>query len=110
VVTEKPAQRGSWRRTLLGPVLKAAVSIALLAVLLSRVDVPRLWAIARSASTGWLAAAIALYFLMILASVWRWGLLLRAQNVRLPFRRLTSSFLVATFFNNFLPSNIGGDV
>jgi hypothetical protein len=28
----------------------------------------------------------------------------------MPFRTLTSSFLVATFFNNFLPSNIGGDV
>ena len=26
------------------------------------------------------------------------------------FGGLTSSFLVATFFNNFLPSNIGGDV
>jgi hypothetical protein len=26
------------------------------------------------------------------------------------FRSLISSFLVATFFNNFLPSNIGGDV
>ena len=25
-------------------------------------------------------------------------------------RILTQSFLVATFFNNFLPSNIGGDV
>src|SRR5918999_566314 len=39
-----------------------------------------------------------------------WWLLLDAQNVRLPFRRLTSTFLIATFFNNFLPSNIGGDV
>ena len=28
----------------------------------------------------------------------------------MPFGRLTNSFLVATFFNNFLPSNIGGDV
>jgi uncharacterized integral membrane protein len=30
--------------------------------------------------------------------------------VRLSFSFLTQSFLVATFFNNFLPSNIGGDV
>jgi uncharacterized integral membrane protein len=30
--------------------------------------------------------------------------------VRLPYSFLTQSFLVATFFNNFLPSNIGGDV
>ena len=47
---------------------------------------------------------------MILASAWRWGLLLDAQGVRVPARTLTGSFLVATFFNNFLPSNIGGDV
>jgi uncharacterized membrane protein YbhN (UPF0104 family) len=47
---------------------------------------------------------------MVLVSAWRWGLLLAAQGVHLSMRRLTSSFLVATFFNNFLPSNIGGDV
>ena len=47
---------------------------------------------------------------MVLASAVRWGLLLRAQHVRLPYSFLTQSFLVATFFNNFLPSNIGGDV
>jgi uncharacterized protein (TIRG00374 family) len=109
VSSEKPAPQSRWR-ALLGPAVKIAVSIALLVVLFSRVDVPRLWGVARSASAGWLALAIGLYFLMILASAWRWGLLLQAQNIRLPFRRLTSSFLVATFFNNFLPSNIGGDV
>ena len=47
---------------------------------------------------------------MVLASAVRWGVLLRAQHVRLPYSFLTQSFLVATFFNNFLPSNIGGDV
>ncbi len=47
---------------------------------------------------------------MVLASAWRWGLLLGAQGVEVPARTLTGSFLVATFFNNFLPSNIGGDV
>jgi len=47
---------------------------------------------------------------MILVSTWRWRLLLEAQHLELPFGKLVSSFLVATFFNNFLPSNIGGDV
>src|SRR5690606_7330008 len=51
-----------------------------------------------------------LYGVMLLLSAWRWGLLLRAQGIALRFGTLTSSFLVATFFNNFLPSNIGGDV
>lgn len=92
------------------PVIKAAVSLGLLAVLFSRVDVGRLWAVARTASAFWLAVALTLYLMMVLASAWRWGVLLQAQQIRLPFRRLTSSFFIATFFNNFLPSNIGGDV
>ena len=71
---------------------------------------PRLWAYTRAASLPWLVAALALYFLMVLASAWRWGLLLHAQGVHMRARALTESFLVATFFNNFLPSNIGGDV
>jgi uncharacterized membrane protein YbhN (UPF0104 family) len=91
-------------------ILKAAVSAALLLLLFRRVDAARLWTVARTASPFWLVAALALYTLMILVSAWRWGLLLTAQGIRLPFHRLTSSFLVATFFNNFLPSNIGGDV
>ena len=89
---------------------KALVSVALLWVLFSRVDFAKLWAIARTASVRWLVGALVLYATMILASAWRWGLLLRAQRLLLSFRTLTSSFLVATFFNNFLPSNIGGDV
>jgi uncharacterized membrane protein YbhN (UPF0104 family) len=89
---------------------KIVVSAALLWLLVTRSDVPRLWAYARSASIPWLGAALALYFLMVVASAWRWGLLLDAQGVHLRARALTESFLVATFFNNFLPSNIGGDV
>src|SRR3954469_11683330 len=90
--------------------LKAIVSVGLLALLFSRVDVSRLWAVARQASVAWLTAALLLYFAMVLSSAVRWGVLLRALHVRLPFSFLTQSFLVATFFNNFLPSNIGGDV
>ena len=90
--------------------LKAVVSIGLLALLLSRVDLARLWSYAQHASPAWLVAALILYFVMVLASAWRWGLLLKAQQVNMSFGSLTASFLVATFFNNFLPSNIGGDV
>src|SRR5688500_2582965 len=102
--------RPSRARSLAITAVKAAVSIALLWVLFSRVDLSRLWSLARQASPWWLAAALVLYLAMVLSSAVRWGVLLRAQQVRLPFSFLTQSFLVATFFNNFLPSNIGGDV
>ncbi|HXE80006.1 MAG TPA: lysylphosphatidylglycerol synthase transmembrane domain-containing protein [Vicinamibacterales bacterium] len=104
---EAPARPA--RRALLF-ILKLSVSIMLLVILLRRTDAPRLWEYVREASAGWLTAALGIYFLMIVASAWRWGLLLAAQGVKVPAARLTESFLVATFFNNFLPSNIGGDV
>ena len=90
--------------------MKIGVSGGLLYLLLSRVDLARLWQVARTASLSWLATALVLYFGMVVVSAWRWGVLLRVQRVDAPFGALLNSFLVATFFNNFLPSNIGGDV
>ena len=110
-MTEAVEQPGHSRvRSLAISGVKAAVSLGLLYLLFSRVDVSRLWTVARQASPAWLATALLLYFAVILASTWRWSVLLRAQHVELPYSFLTQSFLVATFFNNFLPSNIGGDV
>ena len=90
--------------------LKSTVSIGLLAVLFAQTDASSLYDAMRRASLPWLAAALALYLMMILASAWRWNLLLAAQRVSVSGWTLVSSFLVATFFNSFLPSNIGGDV
>ena len=103
-------QRASRVRSIAINVVKAGVSLGLLWLLFRRVDMARLWGYARHASPAWLAAALLLYLLMILASAWRWSLLLNAQHLRIPYTFLTSSYLVATFLNNFLPSNIGGDV
>jgi uncharacterized membrane protein YbhN (UPF0104 family) len=88
---------------------KLSVSIILLAILFSRIDVGRLWGTARLASLPWLLAALLIYGVNLLASTWRWKLLLDAQDVPFKRRALLGSFLVASFFNNFLPSNIGGD-
>jgi uncharacterized protein (TIRG00374 family) len=106
---DESSNSSAWRRPAI-LVLKIAVSVALLALLFSRVDARRLWTIARHASMAWLAAALLIYFLTVLTSVWRWRLLLHAQGVTVPRHTLLGSYLVATFFNNFLPSNVGGDV
>jgi uncharacterized protein (TIRG00374 family) len=91
-------------------VLKIAVSVGLLAILFTRIDIAHLWQLIRGASVRWIAAALGLYLVMLLISTWRWRLLLRAQHVEVGFGKLMNSFLVAMFANNFLPSNIGGDV
>src|SRR5437762_4555411 len=105
-----PSAPASLGRRVLMMTAKIVVSAALLAFLFSKIDTARPWASARSASVPWLIAALGVYFVNMLASTWRWRLLLHAQDVNVPGRTLLGSYLVATFFNNFLPSNIGGDV
>jgi glycosyltransferase 2 family protein len=91
-------------------VFKVAVSVGLLTVLLRQTDTGALLAQLRHMDVGWGIAALGTYAAMLVVSSWRWRLLLRAQTVHVGIGRLTQSFMVATFFNNFLPSNIGGDV
>jgi hypothetical protein len=105
-VSASPPRAG---RTLI-QALKLAVSLALLAYLLGGTDLQALIQRVRGGDPLLLMTAVVCYGLMLLLSTWRWRLLLAAQGYPAPLRDLSASYLVATFFNNFLPSNIGGDV
>ena len=88
-----------------------AISGGLLWLLFSRVDFARLWALARNASLPWLARRARALPRHGAGQRLAMGPAARRRRAcSLAFRWLTGSFLVATFFNNFLPSNIGGDV
>ncbi|HKI03236.1 MAG TPA: lysylphosphatidylglycerol synthase transmembrane domain-containing protein [Thermoanaerobaculia bacterium] len=97
------ARRGPWLW------LRLAVSAALVAWILARTPFREVAAAFRSADPRFVLLALALNPLGYLASVSRWRLLIRAQggDAALPF--LVRSFLVGVFFNNLLPSTIGGD-
>src|SRR5205823_1505215 len=98
--------------------IKIAVSAGLLYVLLrpeptpflrpQPFDLARLWLTLKTASMAGLAGALMLYLIQLCLASWRWWLLVRAQHLALGFRALLTSYLVATFFSNFMPSNIGG--
>ena len=90
--------------------VKITVSLLLLGYLLSTTDLEALQRRVRSGDTVLLVLAMALYAVILAISTWRWKVLLQAQGFRAPLGHLSASYLVATFFNNFLPSNIGGDV
>ncbi len=87
-----------------------AVSLALLVYLFATSDLEALEERVRAADLLLLSAAVGCYVAMLALATWRWQLLLEALGVVAPLRHLTASYLVATFFNNFLPSNIGGDI
>ena len=96
------------RLALLGA--KIAVSLALLTYLFSTTDLGALEGRVRSADLLDLLAAVTCFFAMLGVATWRWQLLLEALGRAAPLRSLGASYLIATFFNNFLPSNIGGDI
>lgn len=100
--------RGAWRVRLLVAV-KLAVSATLLYWILSRANLREVIAAAASASVPLLLFAYFLNFAGVLISATRWRGLLRAQGVDAPWGFLVKSYMVAAFFNNLLPSTVGGD-
>jgi uncharacterized membrane protein YbhN (UPF0104 family) len=86
------------------------VSAVLLYFVLRSIDLPAFWLRVKGMNPTWIVLALAAYAGMQSISVWRWNRLLRAQHIEVEPRRLTESIWVSMFFNNFLPSNIGGDV
>lgn len=86
------------------------MSAALLYFVLRSIDLPAFWERVKGMNPTWILLALAAYAGSQSIGVWRWNRLLRAQHIEVERRRLTESIWVSMFFNNFLPSNIGGDV
>jgi glycosyltransferase 2 family protein len=90
-------------------VARITVTAALLVAVTWRLDVA---AVARRASRLeglWTAAALLVVFVAIAVSAWKWGLVLAWRCRPLPYRRLFRHYLVGLFFNNILPTSVGGD-
>ncbi len=103
---EHPAQTAQKRRALL---IKSVVSIALITFILSRVDMGQTVDVLLEAHIGLLALAWSLTFVGALLTASRWRILLAAQEVFTTTRHLIKCWMTACFFNQFLPSTIGGD-
>jgi len=90
--------------------LKMVLSIGLFSYVVAKVSPGDIWATVRPADPMLLLAAAGLFLLSSLIGSWLWARLLRAQGVSIPYRKAASYYFVGLFFNNFLPSNIGGDI
>lgn len=56
-----------------------------------------------------LSLAFSLHFVGLMLSSIRWKVLLNSQKIKSKLFFLFKSYLVASFFNHFLPSTVGGD-
>jgi uncharacterized protein (TIRG00374 family) len=89
--------------------LKILISIGLISWLLSRADLASIWNTIKGADVGLLAIGFTMFYIGYFITARRWQLLLRALGVQARVMTLLQSFTIAMFFNNFLPSTIGGD-
>jgi uncharacterized protein (TIRG00374 family) len=90
--------------------VKIGLSLALFAYVVAKVSPGNVWGVVRHADPNILGVAAALFVISNLIGSWLWCRLLRAQGVPIPYPRAAAYYFVGLFFNNFLPSNIGGDI
>ena len=106
-----PERKSRGPRRTLFLLLNVAFSAGILAlILIYKAPLREILAVLGTVRPGWLLAAFSLHAVGILASAYRWQILARAQGDEIPLPFLMKSYLVGTFFSNFLPSSYGGDI
>jgi uncharacterized protein (TIRG00374 family) len=89
--------------------IKILISVSLIAWLLSRADLSQIWNTIKQAEPELLIFAFIQFYIGYWITAKRWQSLLAALDVPVKTFTLVKSFSIAMFFNNFLPSTIGGD-
>lgn len=91
---------------------RIVVSVALLAVLLTKIDPDELIPPDRSlpGTLAFACSGAALMAFSFLVAAWRWQRVLAVYNVHVRLRTLVKHYLAGQFVGNALPSTVGGDV
>ncbi len=94
--------------------IKILISAGLLAYLVYRAEPQKIIDVLTTAGrvNGFIYLAAAFFFelLAIFIMALRWQKLLAGYRLTVKLSRLTGFYLIGLFFNNFLPTSIGGDV
>ncbi|MGV8947962.1 MAG: lysylphosphatidylglycerol synthase transmembrane domain-containing protein [Candidatus Paracaedibacter sp.] len=92
-----------------GTLLKILVSGALIFWLLNKIDITKVWEVIQHLHGGILALVLVFIWLTLFAIAKRWQLIVRLGGVNASFPNLTKATFIGAFFNQFLPSSVGGD-
>ncbi|MHB0867594.1 MAG: lysylphosphatidylglycerol synthase transmembrane domain-containing protein [Thermoleophilia bacterium] len=115
----EPAPKPGWRQRgsalLQTRLFRAAISIGVLALILTRINLHELADEFSQVDKSMLALGVVLFLVTNMACVFKWRLVVEAQGQRaggrpVSYFYLTSLFYIGLFFNNFLPTNFGGDI
>ncbi len=99
---------------ILQTVLKTVISLGLLGYLIYRADPARLFSVLSNITEKNSFLFLGFAVLVMVLAVWflaiRWKVLLNSYRYHLGIGQLFGFYLIGLFFNNFLPTSIGGDV
>ena len=91
-------------------IIQILVTLALLFYLSRKVNLKESFVIMKQVNIYLLILSGILCFIFLLISNLRWKILLDARGIKFPFGYLLKVYFVSWFFNNILPTTIGGDV
>lgn len=91
------------------PFIKGLVTVGLLFALARGLDLGRVADLLSQARWSFGTAAVVIMLVQALVAVVRWRIVMVHQAVRQPFSRSMSYFWLGLFFNQVLPSSVGGD-
>ncbi|MEO0185352.1 MAG: lysylphosphatidylglycerol synthase transmembrane domain-containing protein [candidate division WOR-3 bacterium] len=96
--------------TFLWSVLRILIGIGLITFLLIKLDIEKILLNIKNLEIRFLAYALIPYFFFIVVSAWRWQVLLDYKKMSMTFGNSLIIYFISLFFNNFLPTTVGGDV
>jgi uncharacterized protein (TIRG00374 family) len=91
-------------------IIKFFLSLFLILLISIKVNWAEVWSIAKTSNLEILAFVLILKGFGVLISAYRWLILLRVQGIERSIHKLHIYYYIGFFFNNFLPTTIGGDV
>jgi len=91
-------------------VVRVVVGLGLIIFLLWALDIREIIDNIRGIEIRYLFYAAIPYFLFIFFSAWRWKVLLDFKKFNISFGRTLIIYFISLFFNNFLPTTVGGDM
>jgi len=96
-------------KSALGTLLKVLISLGLMALLVSQLELSQFYRIVIDADFTYLGLAIGVYFVGKLITSARWAVLARPLGFENPFKEFAAFYFLGMFFNLFAPTTLGGD-
>ncbi|GJD16566.1 conserved hypothetical protein [Rivularia sp. IAM M-261] len=91
-------------------VLKTFISIGILAIVFTHIDISKTWQQFQSLSLPFVTFALIYYTICQWLSCLRWQVIIRSTGKYISINSLLSSYFAGMFLNIFLPGSFGGDI